>query len=91
MLDVEQTPRLCLPRPPLRRQARHGRAASLAAKERGCDIALYGHTHEADVHEEEGVLVVNPGCMTLLYPDAPRYCYLVVAGKKAVATVVEVR
>ena len=29
-----------------------------AAKERGCDIALYGHTHVADVHEEDGVLVI---------------------------------
>ena len=61
-----------------------------AAKERGCDIALYGHTHESDVHEEEGVLVVNPGCMTY-YTPAPSYCYLVIVGKKAVATVVEVR
>lgn len=26
-----------------------------AAKERLCDIALYGHTHIPDVHEEEGV------------------------------------
>ena len=60
-----------------------------AARERGCDIALYGHTHEADVHEEEGVLVVNPGCMTR-YTPTPTYCYLVIVGKKAVATVVEV-
>lgn len=61
-----------------------------AAKDRECDIALYGHTHEPDVHEEEGVLVVNPGCMTY-YTATPSYCYLVIAGKKAVATVVEVR
>ena len=70
---------------------KHGTADLVAAaKERGCDIALYGHTHESDVHEEEGVLVVYPGCMTY-YTPAPSYCYLVIVGKKAVATVVEVR
>ena len=63
--------------------------AYYVAKERGCDIALYGHTHEADVHEEGEVLVVNPGCMTR-YTPVPTYCYLVVVGKKAIATIVEV-
>ncbi len=61
-----------------------------AARERGCDIALYGHTHEAETHEEGGVLVANPGCMTRFSPRQT-YCYLVVAGKKAVATIVDVR
>ena len=61
-----------------------------AAKEHLCDVALYGHTHEPDVHEEDDVLVVNPGCMTRLSPRQT-YCYLVVADKKAVATIVDVR
>ena len=60
-----------------------------AAKERGCDIALYGHTHVADVHEEDGVLVINPGCMTRFSPRQS-YCYLVNKKKKAVATIVEI-
>ncbi len=60
-----------------------------AAKERGCDIALYGHTHVADVHEEDGVLVINPGCMTRFSPRQS-YCYLVIEKKKAVATIVEI-
>lgn len=59
-----------------------------AAKERLCDIALYGHTHIPDVHEEEGVLVINPGCMTL-YSPRKTYCYLVIAGKKVVPTIVD--
>lgn len=59
-----------------------------AAKERLCDIALYGHTHEPDVHEENGVLLINPGCMTR-YSARQTYCYLVIVGKKAVATIVD--
>ena len=61
-----------------------------AAKARGCDIALYGHTHVADVHEENGVLLINPGCMTR-YSPRQSYCYLVIEKQKAVATIVEVR
>ena len=58
-----------------------------AAKERLCDIALYGHTHEAEVREENGVLLINPGCMTAYAPHKS-YCYLIVNGKKAVPTIV---
>ncbi len=60
-----------------------------AAKEKLCDIALYGHTHEADIHEEDGVLVVNPGCLTR-WSLEKSYCYLVISGKKAVPTVVRI-
>ena len=61
-----------------------------AAKDRFCDIALYGHTHEPDVHEENGVLLINPGCMTRLSPRRT-YCYLVINDKKAVPTIVDIR
>ena len=61
-----------------------------AAKAKFCDIALYGHTHVSDVHEEDGVLLINPGCMTRYSPQWT-YCYLVVNGKKAVATIVNIR
>ena len=60
-----------------------------AARERLCDIALYGHTHAAEVREEGGVLLINPGCMTR-YAARQSYCYLVIHGKKAVATLVDV-
>ena len=32
-----------------------------AAQERGCSLALYGHTHRADRQEIGGVQVLNPG------------------------------
>lgn len=60
-----------------------------AAKSRGCDIALFGHTHQPFTGMEEGVLCVNPGCMTRFAPSAT-YCYLVIHGKKAVPTLVEI-
>lgn len=60
------------------------------AKRKGCDIALYGHTHESEVKEEDGVLVINPGCMTK-YTPKQTYCYLVIEKQKAVATIVELR
>lgn len=61
-----------------------------AAREKDCDIALYGHTHIADTHEQDGVLLINPGCMRRYAPDIS-YCYLVLHGKKAVPTIVPVR
>ena len=32
-----------------------------SAREEGCDIALYGHTHESRCTYENGVYVLNPG------------------------------
>ena len=37
---------------------------ALAAKEKGCSVALYGHTHIADIREIDGVLCVNPGALS---------------------------
>lgn len=35
-----------------------------AAQKKGCDIALFGHTHK-DLHETvDGVLLINPGSVT---------------------------
>lgn len=56
------------------------------AKELGCEIALYGHTHRAIVEEVGGVLCINPGSAGS-YTD-PSYCYLVLHNKKPTATLV---
>ena len=61
-----------------------------AAKEKLCDVALFGHTHEAYIGEQDGVLLINPGCMTRFSPK-DTYCYLVINGSKAVPTIVEIR
>lgn len=56
------------------------------AKELGCEVALYGHTHRAKAEEIDGVLCVNPGAAGS-YTE-PSYCYLVVHHGKATATIV---
>ena len=58
-----------------------------AARERLCDIALYGHTHSAEVREEGGMLLINPGSLDRYGRQS--YCYLVIHRKKAVATIVD--
>ena len=61
-----------------------------AAQEKLCDIALFGHTHEPLIEEKEGVLLINPGCMTR-YSARVTYCYLVIEKSKAVPVIVDVR
>lgn len=58
------------------------------AKERGCDVVLYGHTHSALITEIDGVTLINPG--TLRYPagEGGSYCYLVVEKNKPTAVIV---
>ncbi len=57
------------------------------AARRGARIALYGHTHIASAEEQDGVLLLNPGCAGL-YTSAPSYAYLVINGDKITSTVV---
>lgn len=56
------------------------------AKEHNVSVVLYGHTHEAMIEEEDGILFVNPGNMTS-YSTDKSFCYLVIEGSKAVATI----
>ena len=37
---------------------------SLRARELGVYAVFYGHTHVAKIVEDEGILLINPGCMT---------------------------
>lgn len=34
------------------------------ARETGCQVALYGHTHTAHNQEEDGILMLNPGSVS---------------------------
>ena len=52
------------------------------AKTRGCDIALYGHTHEAKISQIDGVTLINPGTMRYALDRGGSYCYLVINGTK---------
>lgn len=49
------------------------------------DIAIYGHTHVAEVHEHDGVLVINPGSTN--FPRSftmrqPSYAILTIEGNQ---------
>lgn len=59
---------------------------SQAAKDKDCTVALYGHTHVADIRTVDGVLCINPGSIGA-YVNAS-YCYLVIHNGKTTATIV---
>ena len=50
------------------------------AKELGCDVALYGHTHDARESEAGGVTLLNPG--TLSRYAQKSYLYIVINNGK---------
>lgn len=56
------------------------------ARELGCKVALYGHTHRAGEDEIDGVTLINPG--TASRYSRQSYCYLVINQDKAVAKTV---
>ena len=58
------------------------------AKKRGCDIALYGHTHTALITEIDGVTLINPGSLKRPVGEGGSYCYLVVNKDKATPVIV---
>ena len=53
-------------------------ALAKATKERGCEIALYGHTHRAEITEIDGVTLINPGSFKRPIGEGGSYCYLVI-------------
>lgn len=51
-----------------------------AAAARGCDIALYGHTHEPRIDHIDGITCINPGSVRY----TPGYCELNLTGKSVI-------
>ena len=56
------------------------------AKDSGCKLALYGHTHRAAIEERDGITLVNPGCMTA-YAAERSFAYIVINGEKITAVI----
>jgi hypothetical protein len=56
-----------------------------AAAERGADVALFGHTHIADVFVENDILFMNPGSITKPHDDFPG-CGLIVIDNDGMVT-----
>lgn len=55
---------------------------ALEAKRRGCQIALYGHTHLPKISQREGVTLINPGSLRRNVGEGGSYCYLVIHNGK---------
>ena len=66
----------------------HLYALAEEAKRRGCDIALYGHTHIAQITEVDGVTLINPGSLHYSMGKGGSYCYLVINKDKATSVLV---
>lgn len=58
------------------------------AKKRGCDIVLYGHTHQALITEIDGVTLINPGMLRRDVGEGGSYCYLVINKDKFTPVIV---
>ena len=63
-------------------------ALAMEAKRRDCQIALYGHTHNALISEIEGVTLINPGSFRFPVGKGGSYCYLVVNKDKFTPVIV---
>ncbi|MGN1022450.1 MAG: metallophosphoesterase [Lachnospiraceae bacterium] len=48
-----------------------------AAKEQGCDVVCFGHTHIPVCEEQDGVLLLNPGSISLPRTAARKKTYAV--------------
>lgn len=59
------------------------------AKEYGCDIVCYGHTHVSKIKQVEDVLLVNPGSARLPRDGkSPSYALLEIDGDKVEAKII---
>lgn len=58
---------------------------SLYARERGADAVFYGHSHRADILDDNGILYVNPGTLGR-YAAERTFVYAVIANGKIVCS-----
>ena len=60
------------------------------AKENGCTIALFGHTHRRFYSSEDGVLMINPGsCAQPRDDNPPSYAYIDITSWGVIAGIVD--
>lgn len=50
---------------------RNTHALEAEARKHGCQIALYGHTHTAEITRKKDMLIANPGSISMPYSSAP--------------------
>ena len=54
-----------------------------AARQRGADIVMYGHTHRPKVDAAEDVIVVNPGSLSYPRQEGRRATYIIMEINRA--------
>ena len=52
------------------------------AKDNGCDIAIHGHTHKYYQLKEDGILILNPGSISLPRDNNPGFLVMTLEDKK---------
>lgn len=60
------------------------------AKNCGCDIVLYGHTHISDIEYKNGLYVVNPGSCSRSRNGIDTYAVIDITKEKIIPTIMEV-
>ena len=60
------------------------------AKEQGCSLAFFGHTHFAEITEADGLTLINPGALGSSFGDAS-YAYTVITEGRAFTKIVPCR
>jgi putative phosphoesterase len=58
------------------------------AKRRGCQVAFYGHTHDALISEIDGVTLINPGSFKRPVGEGGSYAYVVIEKEKVTPVLV---
>jgi len=49
-----------------------------AAREKGCDIALYGHTHVPTIDRYEELIIANPGSISMPRQNSREHTYMTI-------------
>ena len=63
----------------------------LNAKQNGCDVALYGHTHVPFVLKKKDMLILNPGSISLPRQAGAKKTYMVLTMNKQGEVIPEIR
>lgn len=61
------------------------------AKERGCDLVFYGHTHKPVVDEDGDITAVNPGSTSYPRQEGKQPSYVIMQLKQGEKPVFEIR
>ena len=62
-----------------------------AARARGCEAVLFGHTHYPEIERQEGILVINPGSLTFPRQRGRKFSYAVMEAEEGKDLQAEIR